>query len=61
MVGGADNFFCDRSDNYFAELSTLDDVFWNADSIADVINDYSVASAIAQALADIDPRFLGNF
>lgn len=47
--------------NYFAELSRLDDVFWNAESICQELHNYGVSKAIAQGLADIYHRFNGSF
>ena len=58
-------FFCgsDTSSDrtHIAELATLDDVFWNAESICHEINNYSVSRAIAQGLADIYHRFKGSY
>lgn len=47
--------------NYFSELSRLDDVFWNAERICQGLHDYGISRAIAQGLADIYYRFNGSF
>lgn len=58
-------FFCGSeyvTENlYIAELATLDDVFWNAESICHEISNYSLSSAIAQGLADVYNRFKGSY
>lgn len=58
-------FFCgsDTSNDrtHIAELATLDDVFWNTESICREINDYATSRAIAQGIADIYHRFKGSY
>ena len=49
-----------RRKNYLAELSSLDDVYWNADSIHAELQDYNISSAIAQGLAEIYRRVKGS-
>lgn len=49
-----------RRKNDLAELSSLDDVYWNADSINAELHDYNISSAIAQGIAEIYRRFKGS-
>ncbi len=44
---------CRSTMKYQAELSRLDDVYWNTDSIYFEIGDFDIASAIAQAISDV--------
>lgn len=54
-------FFCSSQKTYCSELSNLDDVFWNTESIYTELRNYRISNAIAQAISDIYTRFKGSY